>query len=414
MRRYLRSGANKINPVDTTGFEASKSKNNRVIQDGALTSVLPEETLPVTVNPLKTRDNKSSSFQSVEKFSSAWRIAIAKYERTLSSSASELSAFRSQLRRYFSKPNEFRRYLDEHVTLDEQIIRTGGTMSSSPAKGVSAASSSAVVAPNDVFLPIEEAQIMFSALSEETNSALESILLLPIESRASRLLFLFIVDILAQFSGRVVCAKSARDNFGGLGDEEANRHWHGATTSTLHSAVIWSVLCVLNVAAFLYTSVQVSTSANLRQELWFHCLLLWLVLEPLVVNPLLVLFFNMFLPSLAVCDINSAKLSLYYSIKDHQRLSRKAKITAENDASSTPGVAHNILGDKEALSCPTEVVTAKNNAEEEKEEGKLNFAPLCMVSYAVAKELPSHPALKVGSIIQSFDTSTSMYASMLG
>ncbi len=132
------------------------------------------------------------------------------------------------------------------------------------------------------------------------------------DQRASRMILLLYLEMLPRNSAAIVRAKDERD-----------RALHPLRAAFLLKLSVWTLILLLNVAAFGTTFYFTLDLSNERQTLWLRCFVFWLFFEPLLADSFFVMAVHLFLPSLAVADLTRARTRLYELIESFFRAARR-------------------------------------------------------------------------------------------
>ena len=126
---------------------------------------------------------------------------------------------------------------------------------------------------------------------------------LSAKEKGKRLMFLFQCDLLPGVSGKILEAKSSRDNM------------RAQQVSWQLKCAGWVFITLLNLAMLTYILLFALNQSVNRQGAWALSFLLWLVVEILLVSSLTVLFTHVLVPSLIMKDVNKIKAKLVDSIR---------------------------------------------------------------------------------------------------
>lgn len=183
------------------------------------------------------------------------------------------------------------------------------------------------------------------------------------EDKARRLLFLFQKDLIPGISGKIIEAKDKRD-FKKVKE-----------VSLIYKIFGWIFLALIIIGMLFYIFLFAIGQNSSRQSAWVYSFLLWLCIEIFVVSSLLVLFTHIFLPMLAMRDVNKIKKKISEEVWKFQQ---------SNNSDPSSEISNSGLKNPEN-STPAE----------------FNAAEYFFISLRVAQD---HPELKEARMLKRFKT----------
>jgi hypothetical protein len=217
----------------------------------------------------------------------------------------------------------------------------------------------------------EDLHALLTNLLWETQREYQHMESIDEDTKAVRVMQLFVLDLLPKFTAKVVAGKIERDRA---------RPWLLPRWAVV---LIWIGVAAVNCLALALAVYWSLVTSNEKQILWLNCLMFWLCFEPAMVNIGTVLTAHMLLPSLVVKGLQVAKQELSAVVDRYVVDARR----------------------KESKLHPRTAAATANS------EGLgFNFAPYFMLSQRIAK---IYPQLRESRVVQAFRTDLSVYASVL-
>ena len=251
-------------------------------------------------------------------------------------------------------------------------------------------------------LLMSELQTLHNELERETRDFEEN--LLSEYEKGKRLMYLFQKDLMPGVSGLVLDAKDCRDDDEKKISAAANAA-HGPPTATFAAKLFaWIFLAALNISLLFYVFLFAVTQDQYRQRAWVKSFGMWMIMEVVITSSITVCFMHVFLPTLAMKDVNKIKIRLIESIaKYHQSLVQKSK---ESDIVLKAKGLHEDVGHKNRAS---DDEASEDIDSDEDDDGtndcnqvvELNAAKYLFVSYRLAQR---YPDLRIAQVILQFST----------
>ena len=315
-------------------------------------SVTPEESsmvvVPDRVSEVVPQTNYLSAFssKSVDNF-------VKQSQQSMSTL--EADKFIRNLKRFFTKYHEYKRYLH---TETEDSYRKNEFLRSGFAKPKNFSSTDCADA--------------LKSVAEKVSNELATVNMKAPYEKGVHLFVLLIEDLLPMLSARIFSNKRSRDE---LAIAPLQVGWVNGT-----------VLALVNIACFVTFSILASFESYDEQHVLLYSFLLWIFMDCFLVDVFYVLTADVMIPSLATSDLSAAIDTIQTAAVEPCMSSINAKIgnRNRNRASSS--------------SSTTPTTTTSSSA--------TNFAPFFMPSVRLALLLPH---LREARVISHFDTELSAF-----
>jgi hypothetical protein len=155
------------------------------------------------------------------------------------------------------------------------------------------------------------------ALATEVDNCTE--VQLTDKEKGKRLMYLFQCDLLPGVSGKILEAKTSRDNIA-----VKKVSWQA-------KAAGWAFVGMLNTGMLVYVLLFALNQSTHRQGAWALSFLMWLIVEVFMVSSAAVLFTHVLVPSLIMKDVNKIKSKLADSIRAfNTAAARNRRTTTQN------------------------------------------------------------------------------------